>query len=254
MENPQSSGWRQAWQNLLAPPSCLACAALLAAESKLQFCDECQTRICRSGLPRTCNGCAARLPGPAGSVSSCHFCRDVKMPFASVLAIANYEDLLRDLVVHMKSRHGQALAIQLGHWLGWELTRRRDRDDPTRLDFVVPMPSHWIRRLRRGFNVCDLLVESICRYPDFRGKARRLLAANRTTRKQGTLTISQRFDNVKNCFVISGKPDIEGASILLVDDVMTSGATAIQAANTLLRAGADRIHLAIVARGVGRQA
>jgi ComF family protein len=177
----------------------------------------------------------------------------LKRPFASVTSIANYEGLLRSLVIRMKSRYGQALAIQLGHWLATCLCDRPDVIQPAAIDLVTPIPVHWTRRLRRGFNVPALLVESICRQPDYQGKSRNLLVASRKTRKQGTLNLSQRFKNVKNCFDVDGKPDIAGARILLVDDVMTSGATTTEAAAVLRRYGASEIHLAIVARGIGRQ-
>ena len=175
------------------------------------------------------------------------------MPFANVTSIANYDGLLKDLVVRMKSKQGQVTAIQLGRWLANCLAIDFFESNVSECDFVTPMPSHWIRQLRRGFNVSGLLVESLCGLPQLEGKARKFLVANRKTRKQGTLTMPQRFENVKNCFSISGKPDLHGASILLVDDVMTSGATAIQAANVLLQAGASKVHLAVVARGIGRQ-
>lgn len=216
-------------------------------------CTDCQQSILRDDLPRTCRGCAARLKGPREQVDSCFFCRDHSMPFATVTSITNYEGIIRDLVVRMKSNNGQVTAIQMGRWLAACLTDNFFESNVKQCDYVTPMPSHWLRRLRRGFNVANLLVESICEFPQWNGKSCELLIANRKTRKQGTLTMPQRFENVKDCFRFSGKPDIQGKSILLVDDVMTSGATAIQAGKVLLDAGASKVHLGIVARGIGRQ-
>lgn len=175
------------------------------------------------------------------------------MPFATVTSIANYEGLLKDLVVRMKGRHGQVTAIQLGHWLAECLSIGFFDSRIPDCDLVTPVPCHWMRHLRRGFNVADLLVAPVCELPRLEGKSANLLIARRRTRKQGTLTMTQRFENVKNCFSFSGKPQVKDASILLVDDVMTSGATAMQAGKVLLCAGAREIHLAIVARGIGQQ-
>ena len=240
-------------QNLLVPPVCIACDMPLNDVQCLQFCDDCRERICRIELKRQCVGCSARFYGDPGMIESCYFCQDLRLPFASVTSVANYDGLLRDLVIRMKSRTGHAAALQLGNWLAQHLVERTTAGEIGKIDFVVPTPSHWLRKMRRGFNVAGLLVESICATPEFQGKSREMLVVSRKTRKQGTLTITQRFDNVKNCFEISGKRNLEGASILLIDDVMTSAATAIQAGKTLRKAGAAQIHLGIVARGIGRQ-
>ena len=245
--------WGRAMQNLLVPPVCIACVNPLDDRRCLQICEHCCDRVSRPELKRKCRRCSARFRGEASTIPQCYFCQDVRLPFASVTSVANYDGLLRDLVIRMKSRHGQAVALQLGVWLARIVESRRQSGEIDSIDIVSPMPIHWMRKLRRGFNVAGLLVESIAQSAEFNGKQQELLVASRKTRKQGTLSITQRFDNVKDCFEISGKPDLKGASILLVDDVMTSGATAIQAGNRLLRAGARQIHLAIVARGIGRQ-
>jgi len=246
-------GWLASLQNLLAPPTCLACQSLLNESRTLHVCDDCLRQVNNDSLPRQCLGCGARLKGQAGTVNRCHYCEGLKMPFASVTSLANYDGLLKSLVVRMKSRQGQVTAIQLGHWLAHRIADQIFDSLTTVSDFVTPTPSYWARRLRRGFNVSGLLADSICQLPQLEGKQRNLLVANRKTRILGTLTMRQRFVYVKGCFSFSGKPDVSGASILLVDDVMTSGATAIQAANVLLEAGARRVDLAIVARGIGRQ-
>jgi predicted amidophosphoribosyltransferase len=114
----------------------------------------------------------------------------------------------------------------------------------------VPVPAHWAKRLLRGVNGPDLLVEAIGRRLSI-PTATDLLVCRRRTRKQGTLLPSERFLNVRNAFAVSWGYDIGDAHVLLVDDVMTTGATAGEAARTLRRAGADRVTVAIVARGVG---
>ena len=141
----------------------------------------------------------------------------------------------------------------MGKLLAQHLSKNATEGLIKQIDWVTPIPTHWHRRLRRGFNVSELLVESVCQVPVWKGKSKKLLATQRKTGKQGTLSISQRFQNVKKCFKISGKTDLQGATILLIDDVMTSGATALQALQLLKSAGANAVHLGIIARGIGRQ-
>lgn len=175
------------------------------------------------------------------------------MPFRSVYSLGNYEGLLKDLVVRMKSRNGSATAIQLGNLLASKIGLQIPTEQLTRLDAVVPVPSHWMRQLRRGFDVAHLISESVGNSIEIQVPVRPWLTCRRRVKKQGTLTIKERFQNVKGCFQVSSKRDLHEKGILLVDDVMTSGATAIQAANELIKAGAGEVHLGIVARGVGKQ-
>lgn len=231
----------------------MACNVSLEPDLRVQLCEDCRGRIRGTELAFRCRGCGAAFRHDIGAAERCRFCKDLQMAFASVTCLGNYDSLLRDLVVRMKSSAGHDVAIQLGLLLGKEIVASRPRGpEALSIDLVVPTPSHWTRQWRRGHNVAALLTESICRAPEFRGKCRAILAMKRKTRKQGTLTMKQRFQNVKDCFVICGRQDVNGMRLLLVDDVMTSGATAIEAATVLRRAGASEVHLAIVARGVGR--
>jgi ComF family protein len=181
-------------------------------------------------------------------------CRDLKLPFDGVVCLGNYDGPLRSLVLRMKNRGQETLAIQFGRWLG-ELvaaaaTGEHAADAEKTCELVTGVPVYWLKHLRRGYHVPDLLVEGLLATRRPRSRWRTLLRSVRPTRKQGTLTTDQRFGNVRGCFAVTKPAAVAGQRILLVDDVMTSGATAIEAARTLLGSGAASVRLAIVARGV----
>ncbi len=113
-------------------------------------------------------------------------------------------------------------------------------------DVVVPAAMHWIRKLLRGGDHAALLVEEL-------GKALNLpisfeLIRVRNTPPQVHLSRARRIDNVRGAFVAKSKTSVNGARVLLVDDVTTTGATASECARTLFSAGASRVSLAVIAK------
>jgi len=118
-------------------------------------------------------------------------------------------------------------------------------------DLVVPTPKHWVQRIARAHNSSELLAEQI-------GLAlqtpvgRHVLARIRSTAKQGTLMRHERADNVKGAFKIAYNTKLQGKRILLIDDILTSGATAAEMVSVLLAAGAKHIEVACLARGIGQ--
>jgi ComF family protein len=218
------------------------------------LCEDCRCRI-RDDQAVRCGQCGARFPGigtAGGRLLACRLCRDLKLPIAGVHCLGNYEGLLRQVVLMMKKRGNEALAIQSGRWLGQSWYETFSPEDPIP-ERIVSIPVWWARRLRRGYNVPELLLEGMLAGLPFRPRATAALRCVRRTRKQGTLTTRQRFENVKGCFAARHSHRIAGRHVLLVDDVMTSGATAIQAARTLLKAGARSVRVACVARGTGHR-
>jgi ComF family protein len=152
--------------------------------------------------------------------------------------------VLRDAVIRLKSHHGEGLAELLGSlWI--------ERDDRVfrdlGVDAVVPVPLHWLRRWRRGYNQSESIARSIANHlhiPCHSSWLRRL----RNTPDQTLQTPTGRRENVRGAFRARRRARARGQAILLVDDVMTTGATANEAARALRAAGAARVVVAALAR------
>ncbi|MBZ5608668.1 MAG: ComF family protein [Acidobacteriia bacterium] len=150
-----------------------------------------------------------------------------------------YEDELRELI-HLFKYHGvQTLAKPLGRLLALALPRQQS------FDVIVPMPLHWRKRWRRGFNQAALLAREIGRRSHV--PVAHLLRRVRNTAAQAGLTNAKRRLNVSGAFRASGRA-LNGKRVLLIDDVMTTGATASACARALKRAGAAEVTLLTLAR------
>lgn len=232
--------------DLLLPPTCNFCERELPSPgSQPLVCDSCLEGFLAFKGP-VCSRCSA----PVSSVHAgddCPRCQDRRYHFRHAMALGVYRDTLRDAVIRMKRKVNEPLTLSMGHVLA---THIRDRFAPSLPDLLVPVPTHWFKRVVRGVNGPDLLVEAIGGRLTI-AMITDLLFCRRRTQKQGTLLPSERFANVRNAFGASSGYDITGAHVLLVDDIMTTGATASEAAKTLRKAGAEEIDVAVVARGVG---
>jgi ComF family protein len=113
-------------------------------------------------------------------------------------------------------------------------------------DAVVPMPLHWRRRWQRGFNQSELLAREIARKWGVPVSA--LVRRKRATAPQAGLTSAQRRKNVEGAFQVGKGTRLKGMRLLLIDDVLTTGATASACARALKRAGAAQVTFLALAR------
>ena len=145
----------------------------------------------------------------------------------------------------MKRSRGLALALA-------DLLAERARADLTALaaDAIVPVPTHWSRRIRRGTGSAETVAERLAQRLAI-PLAGHLLTRRRRTAPQASLSVPQRRANVRRAFRAASHADLPGAQILLVDDIVTTGATADEAAKTLRKAGASFVALAVIARAEG---
>jgi ComF family protein len=189
------------------------------------------------------------MPAPAAAEGEgkCADCRNKKYGFSEVRSLGLYENDVRLAVLRMKHHANEHLAMALGKRLAAHLTKRPFPKPP---ELVVPVPMHWLTRLFRGTSAAETLARSVATTISvpFAGD---LLLCRRLMKRQSTLLGAERQLNVKGAYAASRSYDISGARILLVDDVITTGATCDSAARVLLSAGAAAVYAVSVARGTG---
>lgn len=175
---------------------------------------------------------------PLNDNGLCALCAGGHTGFDEVFTFGSYEGALRQLIHTFKYEGVQPLKGPLGEFLARAVPLDR------RFDVIVPMPLHWRKRWQRRFNQSELLAREIGRR--WNVPVRHAVRRKRATAPQAGLTNSKRRLNVRGAFEVTTK--LTGSRVLLVDDVMTTGATASACARALKRAGAARVTLAALAR------
>lgn len=165
-------------------------------------------------------------------------CRGGMRGFDDVFCYGAYDGTLRKLIHLFKYNGMRRLTRPLGALLSDALPRDRQ------FDLVTAVPLHWRRRWQRGYNQAELLGKAIARARGIR--VANLLRRGSATRAQAGLSNAQRRENVAGAF--RARRRVAGLRILLVDDVMTTGATAGACARALKRAGAKSVSLLTLAR------
>ncbi len=231
---------------LLFPPRCALCDAdLTMARGDVPLCDDCRALLGPEVWP-CCPRCGAAGPNK-DTAEDCGLCRETPLQFDTVIPLGAYKGELRNVVLRMKRPHHESLAAAMGVFLA---VRRRAQLVNLRPDIVVPVPMYWTRRVRRGVNSPEILAKCL-------GKAlkatvrRRVLVRRRNTLPQATLSPRQRFRNVRGAFRVPARYNLEDMRVLLVDDILTTGATCSEAAGVLKQAGAAVVAAAVIARAQG---
>ena len=226
---------------LLYPGCCLSCAQGLAATCP-HFCGACRAAVL-TDPHRSCPRCAASVGPFARLDGGCADCRGRPLPFDAALRLGPYERLLQELVPRLKYHPGEGLAEVLGELWG---AHAAERFQAAGAEVVVPVPLHWLRRLRRGYNQSAAIAGGVARALGL--PCRPWLRRLRNTPKQVGRSFAARQENVRGAFRVRRRAAVAGRSVLLIDDVMTTGATLAEAARALRAAGAARVVVAALAR------
>jgi len=237
--------WYRAGLGLIFPPRCACCRGELPADAELLICTECCREL--TGSPnKLCSRCGAIDPGILYETDGCQLCRRNKFHFEKVVALGRYDGLLHWAIARMKEPAGRVLTVALAQLM---MLKRGEMLQRLDAHLVVPVPMYWAKRLWRGVNNTELLAEQLAHQLGL--PVRRALIRNRNTLPQASLRPRERFANVRGAFTAQTIGAIGGKSVLLVDDVLTTGATCSEAARTLVQAGASRVVVAVIARGQG---
>ncbi len=167
--------------------------------------------------------------------------------YARARAAVRYDDVARTLVHALKYQDRTDLAPTMGRWMA-----RAGRELLGEADLLVPVPLHWRRGWSRRFNQSGALARVIERQTGVK-LASEVLRRVRPTAQQVGLSRTQRASNVQGAFRVAPdrKTDIAARRVVLIDDVLTSGATVDACARALLRAGAAEVDVLVFARVVG---
>lgn len=202
------------------------------------FCGECMKRMPMI-RGKVCRTCGAEIDGIFESCSECM--NHPKPPWTRAYALFRYTDEVLDCI-HLFKYQGRT---ELARPLGRLAAGLADAESP-RYDCIVPVPLHWRRFLKRGYNQSALFARQLGGHLGI--PVRGLLRRVRHTKQQAFLTKNERNSNIAGAFSISDSTVAEMCSILLVDDVMTTGATLREAAGVLLENGAERVDVLVIAR------
>jgi len=225
---------------LLVPPCCHFCAIGIF-EPRTQFCAACELALLGDVAP-TCSRCAATLGPHLAPVTDCSLCRGHSLAFEGVCRLGEYDGKLREAVLMLKDGWNETLAEVLGRSLAPRIQAAWPGEP---LTAVVPIPLHWWRRFRRGYNQSAAIAHGAAEILGV--PVASWLRRRKATAPQYSLSATARKENVKDAFEVCS-PSVTGAKILLIDDVLTTGSTCHEAARCLLAAGADSVKVAVLAR------
>lgn len=210
------------------------------------FCLLCNQKISRN-LFSICDSCLSKIE----SSNPKDIDEFYKHNFANNKLITNFYaryEFIKDgqfqNVVHQLKYNGKSrIGILLGKELGKELLKK---EWFKKIDIIVPVPIHRIKKFRRGYNQSSLIVKGISQVTK-KPIDERIIKRIKNTETQTHLHLQERIENVKNAFKVINKTKIFNKTILIVDDVCTTGSTVNEVAKTLLSSGAKEINLATLA-------
>ena len=237
----------RAGTGLLLPPSCLDCGAEIEClGDDLLLCQPCRTILGPEDWPG-CSRCGARRAPSALVAGACLRCQSGQLRFDAAVPLGAYEGRLREAVLRMKHVSGDSLSRAMGRLY---YHRRKVRLSEFAADLAVPVPMHWTRLLMRGTNSAQIIGHQIARFLGV-PLIGELLVRCRKTLPQAELPPGKRFKNVRGAFRAATGYDIRGARVVLVDDILTTGATCSEVARVLKQAGAKAVLAAVLARAEG---
>jgi ComF family protein len=234
---------------LFYPEVCQLCHEQRANAAEGYVCSSCWSRP-RGGVEFIvepyCRCCGLPFEGEISVSFECANCRDEQFHFRSARAAVKMGGVVQDVIHRYKYNHASWFEPFLGELLIRAAKPTLPRQD---WDYIVPIPLHWLKVRERSFNQSVRLARRLSKETGIPVQPR-LLRRTERTETQTRLTRAQRAENVKRAFAYRPRKPLNGERIVLLDDVLTTGATANACAKLLMDNGAGLVDVWTVARGI----
>ncbi|VAX35904.1 Competence protein F homolog, phosphoribosyltransferase domain; protein YhgH required for utilization of DNA as sole source of carbon and energy [hydrothermal vent metagenome] len=230
-------------KDLIYPPHCLSCSIPLKHHTpQKKLCQPCHDSI-EFNHPPFCPKCSRYL-GPLSERVRCKPCSANNPDFNFAWGACIYNKHLRNLLHIFKYQQKTSLR----HVFAQSMINfiQRHNFDIAQFDIIIPIPLSWARKRERGYNQAGLLANPISKTFNI-PISHKILKRNRYTESQTHLSQKERWTNITDAFTIKNSSDVKGKNILLIDDLLTTGATTSEAARTLKHSGAQTVGLLTLA-------
>ncbi|MFH1230900.1 MAG: ComF family protein [Planctomycetota bacterium] len=231
--------------DLIYPRYCLICYTSLNNTDRKALCAECAEQIEFIHQNNVCYKCGTDFGPYATSETPCQECFYHPPRFTKAIGIARYKGIMRELIHQFKYARQKVLLDELSNllierWL-------RVADSLPHIDFIIPAPLYRKKLKERGFNQSELLAEKLHKATGIPIEINNLIKIQPTP-DQASLNSSDRKNNLIDAFEVTHPQSIKDKNILLIDDVLTTGATASEIARTLKKNGAKGVYVLVLAR------
>ena len=230
--------------DIVYPKVCLACKCKLdASHSEEYICQACRLKIKRN-MPPFCHSCGRHLERANLHKHICPSCLRKRLHFDRAYSPCLYEGVAKELIHQFKYKGKDHLGKPLSKIM---IEFIQEYELPIEyLDLIIPMPLHQTRLREREFNQAEILSRQIA--SEFKKELLTgALERHRLTKSQTELPTDKRFANVKDSFSVIKDSGLKNKNVLLVDDVLTTGATSSEAAASLKVAGANIVFVLTLA-------
>lgn len=217
--------------------TCDICGKEMDHETKYHVCEDCEKNYLNN--KKICPKCGSEIDE---KYNLCYACRDKQVFYKMARAPFVYRDHVKDAIHNFKYHNAKYLAVTFGNYMTSVIVRENFE-----FDLIVPVPLTQKRRKSRGYNQSALLANQISKNLGVPVDEKSLIRT-KFSRSQTELQSSERYQNLEDCFEIADSTHIRGKKILLVDDVMITGATVEACSKLLMDAGANVVYVATACR------
>ena len=214
--------------DLLSPDDikCIVCDAELSQDSRYGMCKSCLDKLPK--INKACNKCGREIFDDG---KYCFDCKEDGFAFDKVYSCLNYEDYVTKLVYNLKYGGGKYLAKYMARVIADKI-----KEEKISFDILTYVPLNEKRESERGFNQAKLIADEAAK--ELSCASQNLLTRIRNTPYQASLNREERLTNLKDAFEIVDKKLIKGKTILIIDDIFTTGTTLNECSKILKKAGA----------------